>query len=283
MDLFLLAIHLGLAYGLAGLAVRVALSVSGGFDLFVAVAALLGAEFTIAVANGCAVDNTGGAMAAAVFGILLAGMSGWLWSSFGKLFGSGTTTFVGSLGVLMAVIGFIGTVRGPGLRMVDGLSGVTLDLLVINVGAGVIAGLLVTLVVAIAGIIWLRQSSGYALRLYVMNPELAQEIGITEHSLRSWGAAYLGLCAGAAGSSLALIGGSTPELGMKVFLYGAGAALLFESRDLVSALLAGLILGALHIGLQLFFAPAWAESIMFVLVVAVLMIRGSSREIGGLR
>jgi branched-subunit amino acid ABC-type transport system permease component len=70
---------------------------------------------------------------------------------------------------------------------------------------------------------------------------------------------------------------------MKAFLYGAGAALLFESREMLAPLPAGLMLGAMHVGIQLVLAPAWAESVMFALVVAVLLWRGTSREVGSVR
>lgn len=165
----------------------------------------------------------------------------------------------------------------------EGIAGQAVELLDTYVGAGVVAGLMIMGVVMLGSLIWLRRPGGYSLRLYAMNPPLAHEIGIEEVHLRRLGTVHVGLCAGAAGCSLAITGGSTPELGMKVFLYGAGAALLFESRELLAPLPAGLMLGAMHVGLQLVLAPAWTESIMFALIVAVLLWRGTSREVGGVR
>jgi len=58
---------------------------------------------------------------------------------------------------------------------------------------------------------------------------------------------------------------------------------LFESRALFAPILAGALLGAAHVTLQLLIAPSWAESVMFAVIVALILVRGTVREQGGNR
>lgn len=288
MDLLLFALQTGLAYGLAGVAVRITLTVTGSFNFFVAIAAVLSAELGIVIGNAGAVESFFGTFIAAFAGVMIAAVAGYLWSHVGSLTktsqsASQLTVFVGSLGALMFVIGFTGVMRGPGLRTIEGIAGKSVGFFGSYVGISVIVGVAVTGLIIIGSFLWLRMREGYSLRLYAMNPYLSKEIGIDENKLRRSGTIFAGVCAGAAGCSLAFSGGSTPEIGMKIFLFGAGAALLFESRELLVPLLAGLILGLMQVGIQLILAPAWSESVMFALVILVLLWRRSSREAGDLR
>ncbi|SEN38362.1 ABC transporter permease subunit [Nitrosomonas marina] len=288
METLFFVLQIGLIYGIAGLAVRMILSVSGGgFDLFVAISALISAEIGIAVANFWQADSISEVLLACCIGILSAGLIGYLWSvliSLSKLRKSpALAIFIGSFGALMFIMGSVGVLRGPGLRTFENISGQTIDFLNMYVGIGIFSGLTLTGMAILISLAFLKLPIGYALRLYTINPFLSLEIGINKDRVRQLGTIFTGFLAGVAGCAMALTGGSTPELGMKLFLYGIGAALLFESRELFYPLISGFILGAMQVGIQLYLAPAWSESIMFAVIVTVLILRGTSREVSGVR
>lgn len=289
MDILFLSLQASLIYGLAGISVRAAMTVSGGFDLVVAIAALASAEVIIAFANALEVKTVLGYMGVISIGLVSAGLLGVFWSAKEKLFGlkklSSLSVFIGSFGALIIAIGLVGILRGPGLKTIEGSIGQTWDVFGTGhyIGSGTFVGLVVGCIALLLSSVWLRSRRGYALRLYAMNPSFAQEVGVDGSSVVKSGTIFACVCAGVAGSIVGIVGGSTPELGMTVFLYGVGAALLFESKKMLFPLVAGLLFGIMQVGTQLILAPAWTQSLMFALIVVILLFRGTSRELSDVR
>lgn len=288
LDLALIGIQVALVYVLAGMAVRLAMFVQGGFDLLPAVTAVLAAEVAIALFarySNWVLQGIGGLLIA----LLVVILASYIWALATKhLFArgiDGNGIMLTSFGLLILVSGVVGALRGPGLVAADFVAGRSIILdgggIILSMAALLSIGLSLALLVGVLG--FRHTNIGYALRLYSMNPQFAAEIGINKSQMRRTGLILAGLLGAGAGLSMALVNGSTPELGLKVFLYGAGAALLFESRTLWAPIAAGTLLGSAHVALQLVVAPAWAESLMFTGIVALVLAKGNGRDIGGNR
>ena len=287
LDLILITIQFALVYGLAGMAVRLAMAVQGGFDLSPAIAAVLAAETCVALGNLFNGSGSWGLLVAAIGGFAPGGAVGLSWSAFSARFlgeaADGKGVLLASLGLLMLVSGMIGLARGPGLTVLNLLAGETVPVAGIVLSASLLVALAVSLLPLVGEGWHARTRSGYALAVFVMNEPFAVELGVNQAMMRRHGLVLACLLGAGAGMSLGLVNGSYPDLGLKVFLYGAGAALLFESRALFAPVLAGALFGAAHVVLQLVIAPSWAESVMFAAVVALILGRGTGRELGGNR
>jgi hypothetical protein len=70
---------------------------------------------------------------------------------------------------------------------------------------------------------------------------------------------------------------------LSAFLYGAGAALLLPAPTLNATVLGGLILGTIYVIVQLIFNQSIADLILFAIVAALLLRRGTSRTVQGAR
>lgn len=286
LDFALIAIQLSLVYGVSGIAVRLALAVQGGVDLFPAFVALVGSELFVEVCNRFVVSGIWPSLSAIVsFGFCIFLGIGWaIFSrSFFTPFFEGKNTLLVSLGLLLATSGCVGLWRGPGLVVFDAFAGKTLGFVDFSVGAGMVMAIGVSLSALLIISIYLRLRPGYALKLFLMNPDFAIELGVEQSRMQGAGLVLASLLGASAGMSLALVSGSYPDLGIKIFLYGAGAALLFESKVLLAPLLGGATLGVFHVCLQLAVSPSWAEGIMFAAVIFVILAKGTDRDWGGNR
>ena len=285
-DLVLIGTQVALVYVLAGTAVHLAMSVQGGFDLLPAVTAVLSAEVAMTLFGDRSHVMLYG-IGELLVALLFVALSSYLWALAAvRLSAQGIDEngiMLTSFGLLIVISGAIGALRGPGLVVADFVAGrsFVFDDIIFSMTALLSIGLSLILLM---GVLALRYThTGYALRLYAMNPQFATEIGINKTRMRQAGLVLSGLLGAGAGLSTALVNGSTPELGLKVFLYGAGAALLFESRTLWAPIAAGILLGSTHVALQLIVAPAWAESLMFTGIIVLVVIKGSARSMGGIR
>ena len=66
-------------------------------------------------------------------------------------------------------------------------------------------------------------------------------------------------------------------------LVSVPAALLFASKSLTPPIIGGLALGAVSVALQLVVSPTAATFLLFMIVAALLIVRGSARTMEGLR
>jgi len=287
MAIIILALAQGLILATVGAAVRVQYSLYRGFDIIIAPLVVLTAEAFV-VAASCFPRPTilAFVVCSAVAISVGAGLS-LLWNyTVDRLWRGqmvlGSAILIFSLGASTFITGAVGFGRGPGLRQVDwNLPNVHL----FGIDAGLPTAYAIVCGLASCGClyIWARRRTGFAFELWAQNQLFASEIGISRRSLLPSTSICTGILCGIAGAYGAIANGSTPEWGLTVFLYGAGAALLFPSPLLTSAIKGGLAVGALLVLSQLVFSPSAATIVLFGLITLVLLARGSSRLSQGLR
>jgi len=194
----------------------------------------------------------------------------------------GSGVFILSLGFSTFVTGAVGLVRGPGLRLPpwDMPSWAFGNA---NFGIPSAYGFISGLAACCGLIIWSRTRLGFAFDLWAQNQVFAIEIGISRRMLLIGTGISTGTLVGVAGAYGALANGSTPESGLSLFLYGAGAALLLPKPLLLSSLQGGLVLGILLVLAQLLISPSLATVVVFGAVASALLFRGTSRVSQGLR
>lgn len=270
-----------LIFLLAGVAVRLALVTSRGFDLLPTIVGLLASESTLLLVNSLGARSPAAIGLLAILVILLIASISTLWPSIIRLFHSNQRVsnlgvFIFSLGASSLISGIVGYLRGPGVISLD---------VSMNWGTnrfGIPVKLEVAIVLALmmcaALLIWMKSRIGFAYRLSSMNEEFANEIGITRSEWSKSSIFLSSACAGVAGVTFLLSVGSSPNLGMQVFLYGVGVALLVGSDSFLVLALVALCFSSTKILSQLYISPAWSESIIYIGVVLVLIFRGLSRD-----
>jgi branched-subunit amino acid ABC-type transport system permease component len=283
-SIVLLLLTYALMFALAGAAVRIQLTLFRGFDLFVAGLVLFGAEMFIAVSNAVG-SGSEALLVASVVSIAAVIALAVLWNVvidrlWRRMTTVGAPMLVVSLGVSAAATGAVGVIRGPGLRQPPAdllryqLAGVPLPAaFLIVAGAVVLVGLLR----------WVRRPAGFALTLMSDDPDFAAEIGLTRRDLVVSAGVVTGALTATIGAYLALSNGSTPEIGLPTFLYGAGAALLLPAATVRSSILGGIVLGLGFGVAQLFAARVTADALLFAVVLGFLWFRGTSRTMRQVR
>lgn len=291
-NIWFIAIAQGFVFALAGIAIRVQYSLFKGFDFSVAASIAVAAETFTVVANRFQLAPPSALLAGTLSSLTasLIIMCGWnlsIWAVLRRLKkfnkNTGSALFVTSLGFSVGASGLIGLLRGPGLRQsfFNALAQVSLlgmklelsNLFIIITGA----------LAALATLLWLRTPSGLGLALIAQNEEFAQELGVQKIRIIMPCAIVGGATTGLIGSYTSLSSGSTPDIGLPIFLYGAGAALVFQSARIQSCLWGGSLLGIFYVISQLFVSPSWVNAILFGAVVLLITLRGSSRTRQGLR
>lgn len=287
MNIVLLAFTQGLMFAALGAAVRLQYSLFRGFDVVIAPIAVLAGEAFLLTAKlfpqatllallvcTCVAIGTG-----AILAVFWNAVVDRLWHG-SLVLGSGI--FILSLGFSTLVAGAVGLGRGPGLRLV---SWEVPSLALGNAAFGIPTayGMVLGLSVCIGVIIWSRTRLGFAFDLWAQNQAFATEIGISRRMLLVGSGISTGALGGVAGAYGAFANGSTPEGGLILFLYGAGAALLLPKPLLISSLQGGFLLGIVLVAIQLLVSPACATVVLFGAVTAILLFRGTSRVSQGLR
>lgn len=275
----MLAASQGVIFALCGASVRIQFALFRGFDFICAVAVLAAAESVvwgsrIAVGPQWVRAASAAALSLAVAVSVVAAWNFLLDRSFRLRSELGGALLIFSLGVSMAAAGLVTLTRGPGLRQAT---------LASANGSGPAANpTLYALVAGTAAMLltftWTRARRGFALDLWSQDAAFAREIGIERRALAVGNGLAGGMCLGVVGSYFALAGGSTPEIGLPAFLYGAASALLLPGDTIGRSMLGGLVLGPVFVALQLVSAPAVANSILFVLTLILLLVRGTSRS-----
>lgn len=287
MSLILLALTQGLIFAALGAAVRLQYSLFRGFDVVIAPIAVVSGEtfllttrlfphatlFALAVCT--AVSIATGVVLAVAWNTVIDK----LWPDR-LVLGSGI--FIVSLGFSTFVTGAVGLGRGPGLRL-PSWDMPSLAFGNANFGIPSAYGFILGLAACSGLIIWSRTRLGFAFDLWAQNQVFATEIGISRRMLLIGTGVSTGTLVGVAGSYGALANGSTPESGLTLFLYGAGAALLLPKPLLLSSLQGGLALGILLVLAQLEISPSLATVLVFGAVTSALLFRGTSRVSQGLR
>jgi branched-subunit amino acid ABC-type transport system permease component len=287
--ILVLGLTQGLVFAVAAFPIRMQLSLFNNFDFSIAAAILLASEVfsyvTEVAPGGTEVRILLGSAAGTCAAVIL--MTTWN-SYFDRLTrkrsrGREPNLFVVSLGLSVATAGLVGLVRGPGLRQSDlnDLQRVTFVRGIPSLEYPVAFALFAATGLLITVFLWLRSRPGFSILLLSQDAEFAREIGIERKRLMFPSGIMGGLSAGVVGSYYALSSGSTIELGLTLFLYGAGAALIFSGMRFF--VWGGLVLGLLLVWLQQVLAPAWATAVVFFGVVVLVTLRGSSRLRQGVR
>jgi branched-subunit amino acid ABC-type transport system permease component len=288
MTLLSIIVSAAIAFALAGVAVRIQYSLFRGFDFAVAFTVVLSAESFTAASRAFTSTPIVGLVICSAFGIGVAivAVVAWnsaihyLWLAHSRL---GMALLVCSLGVSTAASGFVGLVRGPGLRQPSWLLNQAQVFPDSTIGLPALYAITCGGTVVILVVLWASRRTGLALDLWAQNQDFAREIGIDRATLAPVCGVVTGLASGAVGCYFALAGGSTPEGGLSAFLYGAGAALLLPAPTLNATVLGGLILGTIYVIVQLIFNQSIADLILFAIVAALLLRRGTSRTVQGAR
>lgn len=274
-----------MAFALLGVAVRIQHTLHRGFDLTVAVGVLVAAETLVAVARSLGAWSLLLATATACFvaAVLLASWNFAL--SKLRIDGaqSGMAVFVISLGLSGVVAGSVGFLRGPGLREVPVYTSPDHITRVGTLGFPTAYGLTICGIGLATIAVWSRQRTGYSLNLFGQDREFAEEVGLRRERLVLGGGAVAGFACGLAGCQQAMSGGSTPDVGMQLFLYGASSALLLPSPSYFAAAAGGAILGSALVLLQFLVSPNLAHLILFAGIAVLMVVRGTSRTVQGVR
>ena len=288
MNLASIIVASAIVFALAGIAVRVQYSLFRGFDFAVAFAVVLSAESFTAASRLLATRPALGVVVCSgiSIAIAIAVVVAWnysidrLWSAHLEI---GMVLLVFSLGVSTAISGFVGLVRGPGLRQPSWSLNRAPLLLGSMIGLPALYAIACGGVIVVLVVLWASRRSGLALDLWAQSQDFAREIGVERSTLAPICGVVTGLAAGVVGCYFALAGGSTPEGGLSAFLYGAGAALLLPAPRLNATVLGGLILGTIYVIVQLIFSQSIADLILFAIVATLLLRRGTSRTVQGAR
>lgn len=288
MNLASIIVASAIVFALAGIAVRVQYSLFRGFDFAVAFAVVLSAESFTGASRLFATRPALGAAVCSGLGIAIAIAVVVAWNySIGRLWsahsGIGMALLVFSLGVSTAISGFVGLVRGPGLRQPSWSLNQAPVLLGSMIGLPALYAITCGGVIVVLVVLWASRGTGLALDLWAQNLDFAREIGVERSTLAPVCGVVTGLASGVVGCYFALAGGSTPEGGLSAFLYGAGAALLLPAPTLNATVLGGLILGTIYVIVQLIFSQSIADLILFAIVATLLLRRGTSRTVQGAR
>jgi hypothetical protein len=131
--------------------------------------------------------------------------------------------------------------------------------------------------------VWIRTHHGFALDLWGQDVSFCTELGLSRTALVASSGIMVGLATALIGSYNAFSNGSTPEGGLMVFLYGAGAALLLPSVRVSSSFWGGLLLGTSYAAIQLKLSPSVANLALFAAILIILVVRGTSRSSQRLR
>lgn len=262
-------------FALSAVAVRIQFALFRGFDFICAIAVLAAAESFVWISHFVGASEPLWLIPAGTVSLLVAMCTVALWnlavdSSFRRKQELGGGLLILSLGASTTVVGCVTLVRGPGLRQAE--AGIS------NLMEPAFYAVCVGSVLLSATLFWARAHGGFALDLWAQDPEFAGEIGIGRKQLAVVSGLVGGACLGVVGSYFALAGGSTPEIGLPAFLYGAASALLLPGNTIGRSVLGGLILGPFFVALQLIVAPAVSSSILFALALGLLLYRGTSRS-----
>ena len=262
-------------FALCGVAVRIQFALFRGFDFICAIAVLAAAESFVWMTHVIGGSGPARSIAAVIAALLIATCTVAMWNfaiarSFRQKQELGGGLLILSLGASTTMVGCVGLVRGPGLRQAEvGMPSVLEPPFYAVCVGSVLLG---------ATLFWTRAHRGFALDLWAQNPEFASEIGVGRKQLAVVSGLVGGSCLGVVGSYFAIAGGSTPEIGLPAFLYGAASALLLPGNTIGRSVLGGLILGPLFVTLQLVVAPAISNAILFLLALGLLLYRGTSRS-----
>ncbi len=123
--------------------------------------------------------------------------------------------------------------------------------------------------------LFLRRSTwGYGVRAVAHDRELASLMGIPVRKVVLLSFAVSGLLAGVAGILVSQISGTVdPGFGLHLLILAFVAAVVGGMGSAVGALIAGLGLGVLEKLIAGYYSPAAAQTVAFVLLVAVLAVR----------
>jgi branched-chain amino acid transport system permease protein len=284
--LLLLALTRAVPFSLLAWAVRAQLASLRGFDVSLAAAALLSSEVFLALLGG----GRRGVVAivfSMIFAMALSSLLVATWSytanrRFGGESSAGELVLVASLGLSALLTGTIGGLRGGGLRDIgESLSALSLGDSVFDevVVVTLIVGVVTTALLVAFG----RSKAGVGLGLLAQNREFAEELGIQFAKVAPLTGAIAGALAGAAGVCLGAVGGSSPEMGLTAFLYGAGGALVLPRVSPNTALAGGAAFAAVQVILEYCTSASTAQALLFTLILSLVLTRGSSRTARGER
>ena len=262
--------------------VRAQLSVHRGFDLGLAAIVLSAGELLIVAApEGVGASRwLGGAVAVLAVGAIAGAAWSWLIANrfAGRASASGSL-FVAGLGAATMASGLVATFRGPGLRLLSSppLSG----------PAAFTATTLPALGICLAGavpiLVWARSRAGLQAEMLDQDRTFAEELGCDMSLIAPATGFACGAAAAAAGMANALQTGSTPGVGMALFLQAAAAALLFDKAGIIGVVPGSLVIAILQVVILTLVSPIWADTCVFGIVLALLLIRGRDRSAEAVR
>lgn len=267
----------GIIFGMAAVAVRNAFAATKGFDIGLAGLVLISAETFVYFANA---NGVFAGFIVATFATIPVSVV-WYKLAFEKFDTEFLSTgfLVGGLGLSGFAIGVTGLLYGPGLKFLE-QSGKLILL-------GIPIVYLMASICALLGIILLLMLSSSRLWLEIQlldsNSTFANELGCyTSDKALFLGFVQGGLCL-LVGIGLSAVTGSTPSLGVQVFLVAAAAALLFRSFRIWKVLVAGLLLSSLEGAASYLSAPSYGLLPAFIVIGSVLLFRGVDRSKMALR
>ena len=282
LQLILLVLASAAASACVAAAVRIHLALHRGFDFLIAAMVTLSAEVYAAIATLQGAPSAAAHISAAVIGCFASALLNLGWFACLRRVDVRVDTLphvvlLASLGVSATLSGLVGWIRGPGLIEPFGGQPWAVQTASSGLSAGQIWMVASSVLIAVAGIRWLRARTGLGLDLLAQEPELSREIGVDVNGLTARGAAATALLCGLVGSYAALIGGSTADLGSGYFLYGACGALLLRRQSVLWSAAGGALLGTARAGVQLFLDPVEADFGLFATVAISLTVAGEAR------
>lgn len=264
--------------------IRAQIAATRGFDLALGASILISAEsfiFVSSTVSGISLSLILGIASAFISAMLV--MLVWNLAVVGLLHGrtgEGTNVLVASMGIVTATSGFVGAIRGPGLRQTPTLSQ---GLEVMGQPLTVILGIVIPTAAICLILAAIKGKYLTALEAYSMAPDFAVEVGISPRAVSCIAGITSGLTAGAAGIHFAVLDGSRTGLALTPVLYGICGALLFQRKTITSALIGGVILGATFTASQFVLDFHMSQLILFLGIALLLVIGSSSRKSEGVR
>jgi branched-subunit amino acid ABC-type transport system permease component len=190
--------------------------------------------------------------------------------------------FLTSLGISVAAAGATGLIRGPGVLPPP----VQLPSVVIGeyaLAGATVLGLALAVSALGAVVVWRRSVSGWCISLLEQNNAFAAELGVEADRLALPVAGVTALCLVVTGTYVGLATGSSPEIGMSSFLFGIGAAFMFNTPRYAGVVAGAVIFGLTYVALQAFVSPPIAAASLFTLTAVVVVSRGTPRLLQGVR
>lgn len=190
---------------------------------------------------------------------------------------SGLVAFLASLGLFIFIQNVISLLFGDDVKSIRPWNS---SALVVTTGIRVTTLQVAIVLVAVATFLLLfvalhRTRIGLLVRATANDASLADSTGINSNRVALTVFAIASGLAGLAGVLSALDTDMTPSMGVNILFLGIAAFILGGARNILGGFAGAIVVALLRQGSAWFFGAKWQEAVVFMLILAVLLLRPS--------